>query len=869
LGRPEVKKELSHPLRAARDFTREILAYGTGADAGRGAPQMIPSRRIIIAALGLLMVHIVVLVTLGTRPPGPVVSDAFQLGLGICCLVATLQAARRSNRLGRYFWQLAALSFFLYVLAQSLTTYDEGYRASRLIEWLINLLFFFGSAPLWMTLFLDPDREPEGFDPLLLLDLMQAAVFAVAAYLYFFYFPSQGESGSELAHSVWAPYFIYNGLLLGALSLRAVLTESDVVRGMFGRMAIYSLVALTGDYFYYYGPGRNLQPGAWFDLVWSCTLATGVLLAATWHPSGESSSVAAAPVQAESSVVTQLFPLFFPACVLLMSARIAQEQVTLASVVVLISFSCSSVRLLATQQRQRRSTEALRQNHGLLQAVIEGTTDAVFVKDMEGRYLMINTAGARLVGRNAEEVLGKSDLDMFSPETARQIMDKDRMVIREGVTRTYEEIGTAAGVTRVYLATKGPYRDAKGRVIGLVGISHDITEKRKIEEQLRHSQKMEAIGKLAGGVAHDFNNLLTVIKGHVSMLTDSLRGNPGPMHSVEQIDEAADRAAALTHQLLAFSRRQVLQPKALNLNAVITDLEKMLRRVIGEDVDMSTRMAPNLGTVRADRSQMEQVIMNLVVNARDAMPHGGKLTLETANVELDEAYASTRAGVRPGRYAMLAVSDSGIGMDSETVTQVFEPFFTTKEMGRGTGLGLSMVDGIVRQSGGHISVYSEPGRGATFKVHLPLVDAPADEAGPEKTAATAARGRETVMVVEDDKSLRELVRVVLTKCGYTVLMPDQASEAEKLCQQHPVIHLLLTDVVMPGMNGKEVASRVTQHHPETLVLFMSGYTNNAIVHHGIIEDGVFFLQKPFSPAGLADKVREVLDREGDSRPAKP
>jgi PAS domain S-box-containing protein len=720
-----------------------------------------------------------------------------------------------------------------------------------------------------MTLFLDPDREPEGFDPLLLLDLMQAAVFAVAAYLYFFYFPSQGTSGSELAHSVWAPYFIYNGLLLGALSLRAVLTKSTGFRSMFGRMAVYSAVALAGDYFYYYGPGRNLQSGAWFDLVWSCTLASGVLLAATWNPPGASSSGAAAPVQAESSVVTQLFPLFFPACVLLMSARIAREQLTLASIVVLISFTCSSVRLLATQQRQRRSTEELRQNHGLLHAVIEGTTDAVFVKDLESRYLMINTAGARLLGRSVDEVIGKNDLEVFSPETARQMMEKDRIVIRDGVTCTYEEAGTAAGVTRVYLATKGPYRDAKGRIIGLVGISHDITEKRKIEEQLRQSQKMEAIGKLAGGVAHDFNNLLTVIKGHSSVLTESLRGNSGPMHSVEQIEQAANRAAALTHQLLAFSRRQVLQPKALSLNAVIGDLEKMLRRVIGEDVDMSARLAPNLGTVRADRSQMEQVIMNLVVNARDAMPNGGKLTLETANVELDEAYASTRPGVRPGRYAMLAVSDTGVGMDSETVAQVFDPFFTTKEMGRGTGLGLSTVDGIVRQSGGHTSVYSEPGRGATFKVYLPLVEAPVEAPVPDKPAAVSPRGQETVLLVEDDNSLRELVRVVLTRCGYSVLVPDQVSEAEKLCQQHSVIHLLLTDVVMPGINGKEVARRVTQHHPETRVLYMSGYTNNAIVHHGIIEDGVFFLQKPFSPAALADKVREVLDAAGNFNPVRP
>jgi PAS domain S-box-containing protein len=819
-------------------------------------------RRTIIAAFLILMVHFAVLERLGTRPPGPVLSDAIQIVLGAWCVVATLRAARRSDRLGRYFWQLAALSFFLYVVAESLATYDDVYKAPHFVEWLINILFAFGYAPLGMALFLDPESEPEGFDPLLLLDLTQVAVFAVAAYLFFFYIPSQGESGTELAHSVWKPYFIYNGLLTATFFLRSALTRSQVVRGLFGRMAVFSLAGIIADYFYYYGPGRNLQTGAWYDLVWSSTLVVGVLLPSTWRGVGRPSSVSTAPVRAENSVVTQLFPLFYPACVLMMSAQIAQERVALASIVVLVSFTSSSVRLLVTQQRQRRSTEALRQNHGLLQAVIEGTTDAVFVKDTEGRYLMINTAGARLLGLTVDEVIGKNDLDLFSPETGLRIIEGDRLVMRDGTTRTYEDEATAAGVTRAYFSSKAPLRDAKGRVIGVVGISRDITTQRNIEAQLRQSLKMEAVGKLAGGIAHDFNNLLGVVIGYSELVSSGLPADSVLHKRVDAIKEASQRAAALTAQLLAFSRKATLQPRIVNLNSVVEETEKLLRPLLGENIDCSVVLDPELGQVKADAGQISQVIMNLAVNARDAMPNGGLLTLETANVDLDEAYASTHVGVRAGRYIMLAVSDTGAGMDAATRAQIFDPFFTTKEMGRGTGLGLSTVDGIVRQSDGHISVNSEPGHGTAFKVYLPRVDAPAEALARDKPPATTVRGRETVLLVEDDQPLRELVTSVLSGCGYSVLAPDHVSEAEKLCREHSsVIHLLLTDVVMPGLNGKELARRVTEQRPETRVLYMSGYTNDAIVHHGVLDEGTFFLQKPFSPAALAEKVREVLDQQ--------
>ena len=401
--------------------------------------------------------------------------------------------------------------------------------------------------------------------------------------------------------------------------------------------------------------------------------------------------------------------------------------------------------------------------------------------------------------------------------------------------------------------------DHHGSLVVLI-VCEDITGRKDLENQLRQAQKMEAIGKLAGGVAHDFNNLLTVIRGYSQMVLDSKLDQELRNH-VERIAEAGQKAAALTSQLLAFSRRQVLQPKVFKLNTQVLNLDKMLRRLIGEDIEMVVSAKPDLDSVKADPGQIEQVIMNLVLNARDAMPKGGKLTLETANVDLDEAYAREHESVRPGRYVMLAVSDTGVGMDSDTLAHVFDPFFTTKELGKGTGLGLSMVYGIVKQSGGNIWVYSEPKRGTTFKIYLPSVDAPSETIPGEQVSAASIRGNETILLVEDDHLVRELARAVLAACGYSVLVAETALTVRSLCEHYAgPIHLLLTDVVMPGIGGRELARQVVAHSPDTKVLYMSGYATNAIVHHVEIDSGTFFLPKPFTPASLAAKVREVLDQ---------
>jgi nitrogen-specific signal transduction histidine kinase/CheY-like chemotaxis protein len=385
-------------------------------------------------------------------------------------------------------------------------------------------------------------------------------------------------------------------------------------------------------------------------------------------------------------------------------------------------------------------------------------------------------------------------------------------------------------------------------------------EGKQLTEQLLQSQKLEAVGRLAGGIAHDFNNFLTAIIGYADLSLRRMLPDDPLRRNLSEIKRASDRAASLTRQLLAFSRKQVMQPKVIDLNSVITEIEKMLRRMIGEDVELRTVLQSELGSVKADPGQIEQVIMNLALNARDAMPTGGKLTIETADTYLDEAYARQHVMVEPGSYVMLAVSDTGTGMDALTREHIFEPFFTTKEVGKGTGLGLSTVYGIVKQSGGNIWVYSEIGSGTAFKIYLPRVPDNAEEYKRLPTLRDLPTGTETILIVEDEEMVRKLARSVLETSGYKVIEAACGADARVIGERNDEeIHLLLTDVVMPELSGREVANLLLTRHPEMRILYMSGYADDAIIRHGVLDEGTNFIQKPFSPHALALKVREVLD----------
>ncbi len=493
-------------------------------------------------------------------------------------------------------------------------------------------------------------------------------------------------------------------------------------------------------------------------------------------------------------------------------------------------------------------------------AIVESSQDAILAEDLQGRIAAWNPGAEKMYGYTAAEVIGQDARLLLPNDSSDEVAENVRRA-REGVSTTYETVRVRKDGKRIDVAmTVSPIRNREGEVVGVSAISRDITERHRLEEQLHHSQKMEAVGRLAGGIAHDFNNLLSVIVGYGYMIQSSSDGDPGLRNSADQIMHAAKRASGLTRQLLAFSRKQVLHPEIVDLNGIVNTLNEMLPRLVGEDVDVRVVQGARLRSVKADPGQIEQCIMNLVVNARDAMPEGGKLTIETANVEFD-GEAARQHNVEPGSYVMLAVSDTGQGMDEQTRTRIFEPFFTTKPSGKGTGLGLATVYGIVSQSSGYIWVYSEPGHGTTFKLYFPATAQGAEQAQISEHPELTLCGTETILLVEDEAGVRNLLTQVLEDKGYKVLAAANGPEALRLDRTFDGrIDLLLTDVIMPEMRGPQLGAELLARHPGMLVMYMSGYTDNALMHSGSLPDGTMFLQKPFTPDVVLRRVREVLDK---------
>jgi PAS domain S-box-containing protein len=520
---------------------------------------------------------------------------------------------------------------------------------------------------------------------------------------------------------------------------------------------------------------------------------------------------------------------------------------------------------------RQRTAEAMRRAEEKYRSIFENSIEGIFQSTPEGRFISVNPAMAEMYGyASADEMIAdQTDIEQHhyvdpSRRTELKQLLETHSRVQKFESQVYRKDRNIFWVSESVKAV----RDKDGTVVYYEGTIEDITERiltekalRDSEERLRQSQKIESIGQLAGGMAHDFNNILTAINGYSDLALRRLTQDHPIRRNVEEIRKAGERAASLTRQLLAFSRKQILQPKVLNLNTVVPDIDKMLGRLIGEDIDLVTILAPDLGQVKADPGQIEQVIINLCVNARDAMPKGGKLTIETANVYLAEEFCRQYVTVRPGPSVMLAISDNGCGMDQETQKRIFDPFFTTKEVGKGTGLGLSTVYGIVKQSEGSIWVYSELNKGTTFKVYLPRFDEAVETSEEKPAEVQQSREGEIVLLVEDEHMVREMASEVLEMNGYEVLEAIDGPDALRICEQYEGrIDLMVTDVVMPQMSGRELAESVAASRPETQVLFISGYTDDAIVRHGVLDQNVNFLQKPFTPDALAAKVREVLNR---------
>jgi hypothetical protein len=517
---------------------------------------------------------------------------------------------------------------------------------------------------------------------------------------------------------------------------------------------------------------------------------------------------------------------------------------------------------IAIAIERRRAEDALRRSESIFRLLFSQNPLPTWVIDQETLgFIQVNEATEKQYGYTAEEFKKLTTFDILAPEEAERLREHFRRSPMQGrhIGHWKHRKKDGRAIEVEIISHEFLYGDRRVRLV----VAQDIGERHLLEEQLRQAQKMEAVGRLAGGVAHDFNNLLMVIKGHIDLLLQ-VPSVPGQVtRKIEQIDRAADRATSLTRQLLAFSRLQVLQPRVMNLNTVVEEMGRLLPPLIGEDIELLMRLSPDLGSIRADASQMEQIIMNLAVNARDAMPSGGRLRIETSNADLDDSYTAAHPIVRSGRYVLLAVTDTGTGMDPETQAHIFEPFFTTKEQGKGTGLGLATVYGVVKQSGGFIWVYSELGKGTSFKIYLPRVDEPFEDSGSPKSAAEAPRGTETILLAEDENDVREVAREFLELGGYTVIEASNGAEALRLAAAHKGrVDLLVTDMVMPGMTGPELAARLQENNPSLGVIYMSGYSEQAAVEAAQSHTLTRLLTKPFSRIAFLRMVREVLSTTG-------
>jgi PAS domain S-box-containing protein len=829
------------------------------------------SRKIFTAAAAALACHFVALTVRST-----IASNIIEFVLTVIVAGACFEAAARAAGYARRFWRLIGTAFAIYAAGQAMATYyDSVLHASFDLWWPSDILFLFHVAPMAIALFLGDDTAESRFYRWeRCLDFLQIGIVALSAYFFFLYLPLVLPHSRESIDKLYWHVNTWRGALIAvAFVLRATLTNSKLVKSLFGRVAIFLvLFAITETVYLYVEVWWHVPFGTWYELLWTIPRTLMVWLATSWV-APEERQLALKDTSSESLLLAQFAHIAFPLLVLAMATSAIGQQLKLAAVAVLASFGCSSVRLLLSQRaqsellaQQKQSAESLRAAEAKFRGLLESAPDSMVAVNRDNRIVMVNAQAEQTFGYRRKDLIGRP-MEILVPERLREeCSDYRTRFFREAqevpVSATLELYGLRRDASEFPVEIKLSVLETEEGLWGTAAI-RDLTERRKLEQQFLQAQKMESIGTLAGGIAHDFNNLLTVILSYSSYLSEELPSVSKFHRAAEQVHLAAERGAALTRQMLAFSRRQVFQMRVLNVNDIIGNLLKMLQRIIGEHIEIKTVLGEDLAAVKSDPAQLEQVLMNLCVNARDAMPEGGKLTLETQNVDLDENFVRAHVGSTLGPHILLTVTDSGMGMDAATQGRIFEPFFTTKGAGHGTGLGLAMVYGVIRQSGGYIGVSSEQGKGTTFEVYLPQVHELAESKAPKKLQPADKQGFETILLVEDDAAVRELVRAMLAARGYAVLAPQHPLDVESLCEGHKGrIHLLLTDLILPGVSGREIAKRVCSLRPEVKVLFMSGYTDDAIIQRHGIDPTVAFLPKPFSSTTLASKVREVLDGDG-------
>jgi PAS domain S-box-containing protein len=822
-----------------------------------------------IVLLGIVLAGIkIALLPFQRALPVALFSDLIDCALTVLLMLTAWRASRRSHSFARSLWLSVTAVSALWAPGFALAIYaDAAPRNTLNLFWPDSMAFYLVAVVFIAPLLLREGQEKPGIDWLQTLDLAQLGILGLSAYLAFFYIPSvTGLSPGMRAFSGDNLHLLRDGFLAIAFLYRGLRSQVPDFRRLQLRLAMFFVVFTVTDSLYVAALIFWHWPRLLVGFICDFPVLFLLVTAVGWKQQNELPATTTEDRKDyRRAVWIQLLSLVMPLLVVVMASRITTRHPRVAWSMICLSFACYAARLFVTQQRQNRIFSRLMAVERKFSLAFDSSPVAVGIVSMStGRYLDVNGRFLELMQMERAQIVGKTSLELgvFDSVESRSAYLHDVYTLGQRNRRLKARM---SGGRELDVVISVEVIEIEGESLLLTSML-DVTELTTVTHQLQQVQKMELVGSLAGGVAHDFNNLLTIIKGY-SELARSRDIGPELAEEIRQIGQAADRAAMLTRQLLAFSRRQILQPRNVGLNSVVAGIEKLLRRTIGANIEMVTFLASDAGNVHVDPVQMEQVVMNLAVNSRDAMPFGGKLIFETRSLEFDLPYEGEGFSIPAGCYVMLAVTDTGTGISSEHQRRIFEPFFTTKENGRGTGLGLSTVFGIIKQSHGYISVYSEPGTGTTFKIYLPRVDQPAEEFKNSETGRQKLDGTETILLVEDDQLVRDLAATVLARRGYRVIAAKSGEDA--LCQAagwKGPIHLLLSDIIMARMSGTVLAERLQMERPDLKLLFISGYPHFSVPGSGEIDSRYAVLAKPFTPSELAREVRTVLDRK-DSNPA--